>query len=224
MNKKNDIEINQAKVKMEDKYNEDKKSISSYTLASAEAVVFKSELTEISKQKTEIENKLKKLSNDNLKRLLHISPSPEEFTLTDKLFAYEKMNDEMLTKSPSLSEELSLAKDKSEDIFSSISIRFGSNLDNLDKSDSEVSEIFRSRSGSARFEFDTSNDEASLRTRRKSGPGSLKPSLRHGIDPMPMSAIKKSVTFSTPKLLSIDSEVSLNEKKLCIIVIKIQII
>ncbi len=49
----------------------------------------KNELNQISKEKQKIEDELKKMSNENLKRLLHVSPSPTEFTMTDKLTMFE---------------------------------------------------------------------------------------------------------------------------------------
>ena len=56
---------------------------------------------------------------------------------------------------------------------------------------------------------ETEDDEGGWRlTRRKSGPASLKPVMRSVAEPTGrLAAIKKSVTFSTPRLSSLDSEV-----------------
>jgi hypothetical protein len=45
----------------------------------------KDELEEINKKKEEIDAKLKELNDNNLKRLLHISPSPEALPVTEKM-------------------------------------------------------------------------------------------------------------------------------------------
>ena len=201
--------------------------ISPKSPTSKETSNVKNELNEISKQKSEIENKLKKLSNDNLKRLLQISPSPEEFTMTDKLFKNEnfaELDNEILIPSESN------LQTQSEIIFNSIyninnvnregnqddnkvqSSRKKSN-DSIVSNSSNISCRYRHRSGPASPEDtslysdkSTESEEEKWRPRRKSGPSQLKPVLRNVYEAIPLSSIKKSVTFSTPKLSSIDSE------------------
>ena len=201
--------------------------ISTKSPTSKETSDVKNELNEIFKQKSEIENKLKKLSNDNLKRLLQISPSPEEFTMTDKLFKNEnfaELDNEIL-----IPPESNL-QTQSEMIFNSIyninnvnregnqddnkvqSSRKKSN-DSIVSNSSNISSRYRHRSGPASPEDtslysdkSTESEEDKWRPRRKSGPSQLKPVLRNVYEAIPLSSIKKSVTFSTPKLSSIDSE------------------
>jgi hypothetical protein len=149
--------------------------------ASTTTKLVKDELNEISRQKIQIEEKLKKLSNENLQRLLHVSPSPDELLLTDQL-------DEASLRYDSATEDESWRSD----------------LDCL--SPGEASSLGGERRRSSQpLPFD--DEDRGRLTRRKSGPASLKPVMRTtGETNVRLATIKKSVTFSTPRLSSLESE------------------